>query len=118
MRGTLTIVAVVLATTASAQSAPETAAEGALYCDNLPEIDAQREAENTGFDRIYASISTMTTASFCGYPDLSDKVDERIRHAIWALDDRGASLSPAETQQLKQVKASYVLGRQMIDRRN
>ena len=50
--------------------------------------------------------------------EFSDKVDERIRTALWALDDRATALSPAETLQLKQVKASYVVGRQMIDRRN
>ncbi|MCL5775495.1 hypothetical protein M1105_00595 [Limibaculum sp. FT325] len=118
MRVALALVTMLAAGPAGAQATPEVAAEGTLYCDHLEEIDAQREAENQGFDRIYASISTMTTASFCGYPELSDRVDERIRRAIWALDDRASGLTPAETEQLKQVKASYVLGRQMIDRRN
>ncbi|MDT8345704.1 MAG: hypothetical protein RQ752_14865 [Thermohalobaculum sp.] len=103
---------------ARAQATAPAPAEVPLYCDNLAEIHAQREAENQGFDRLYAAISTMTTASFCGYGDLSDTADESVRKGIWALDDRAASLTPAETQQLKQLKASYVLGRQMIDRRN
>ncbi|MBK0397783.1 hypothetical protein H0I76_01155 [Limibaculum sp. M0105] len=118
MRMTIAILALLAASQADAQSAPVAPSEGTLYCENLAEIDAQREAENQGFDRIYAAISTMTTASFCGDAELSDKVDERIRTALWALDDRATALSPAETLQLKQVKASYVVGRQMIDRRN
>ena len=112
----LAILLVLIAAPAAAQG--DAPAGGTLYCENLDQIDAQREAENRGFDRLYASISTMTTAAFCGYPDLSDKIDERIRRQIWAYDDRAASLTPEETTQLRQVKASYVLGRSMIDRRN
>lgn len=120
MRAAPILVAIMMAGPALGQSGtPAPApAEVPLYCDNLAEIHAQREAENQGFDRLYAAISTMTTASFCGYADLSDTADESVRKGIWALDDRAASLTPAETQQLKQLKASYVLGRQMIDRRN
>jgi hypothetical protein len=117
MRAGLLLLALLAAPAAAQTDAPPVEG-GTLYCENLDQIDAQREAENRGFDRIYASISTMTTAAFCGYPDLSDQIDRRIRERLWAYDDRAASLSPEETLQLRQVKASYVIGRQMIDRRN
>ena len=102
---------------AAAPAGAQAPGEG-LYCENLEGLDAAREASNKGFDRLYAAISTMTTASFCGDHALAEKVNARIRAAIYRYDDRTTPLSEQENLQLRQLKASYVLGRQMMERSN